>query len=376
LGRAGRRVRPIFMLFSFASPVHSEVIRLKSPRTAAGTESAVSAQRWRRKFSPAMPAVWSLAGVAICTWGAFRLGQTSAFPGFLYLVFVVLAARYGGFWQATVVSVAAASCLDYFFVPPIFSFDMSPENCAALGAFELTSLIISRLSSNAQAVAKEAVAGRRDMERLYETSRRILLLNRSGEPGGPITALIRDIFELQTVTLFDAVPAATFQSGEASAEAEQGTRDAYCLGVRSFDQKTKSCYCVVRVGTQAVGGLGMTGAGMTSRAVTALASLTGIALERARAAQGESRALAARQTEQARTAVLDALAHEFKTPLTVIRTASSGLLTVGGLTDLQSELLTVIDRQAATLDHLGADPHRARPVTQQRATLFRAGLSG
>jgi hypothetical protein len=201
------------MLFSFASPVHSEVIRLKSPRSGTATESAEGpAYTWRRNISPAMPAAWSLAGVAICTWGAFRLGQTSAFPGFLYLVFVVLAARYGGFWQATVVSVVAASCLDYFFVPPIFSFDMSPENWAALGAFELTSLIISRLSSNAQAVAKEAVAGRRDMERLYETSRRILLLNRSGEPGGPITGLIRDIFDLQTVTFFDAVPAATFQS--------------------------------------------------------------------------------------------------------------------------------------------------------------------
>jgi len=53
-----------------------------------------------------------------------------------------------------------------------------------------------------------------------------------------------------------------------------------------------------------------------------------------------------------RTAVLDALAHEFKTPLTVVRTASSGLLAVGGLSELQADLVTEIDQQARTLDHL------------------------
>ena len=310
------------------------------------------ARRWKQKFSPALPAVLSLAGVAACTWGSFSLGQTPAFPGFLYLVFVVLAALYGGFWQATVVSIVAAACLDYYFVPPIFSFANSPADWVALGAFEFTALVISRLSLHAQARAREAVADQRYMERLYETSRRILLLDRSGDPGSLIAGLIRETFDLRTVSLFDALPAATFQSGQASVEAEQRTRDAYFLGADTFDAQESCWYCVVRVGTRAVGGLGLNGTAMTSLAATALASLTGIALERARAAHRESRAEAARQTEQLRTAVLDALAHEFKTPLTVVRTASSGLLALGGLSELQADLLLTIDRQATTLDHL------------------------
>jgi hypothetical protein len=57
-----------------------------------------------------------------------------------------------------------------------------------------------------------------------------------------------------------------------------------------------------------------------------------------------------------RTAVLDALAHEFKTPLTVVRTASSGLLAVGGLSELQAELIGMIDRQASHLDQLASTP--------------------
>jgi K+-sensing histidine kinase KdpD len=74
----------------------------------------------------------------VCTWVSFHIGQTFAFTGFLYLVLVVLAALYGGFWQATLVSIAAAACLNYYFVPPIFSFANSPANWVALGAFEFT----------------------------------------------------------------------------------------------------------------------------------------------------------------------------------------------------------------------------------------------
>ena len=139
--------------------------------------------KWlQRLLAPVLPGCLALFGVALVTWVSFRLGQGFAFTGFLFLVLVVLAAMYGGFLQATVVSVAAVTCLNYFFVPPVFSFVNSPANWVALGAFELTALVISRLSIRAQLQAMEAIAGKRDMERLYETSRRILLLDSSREP--------------------------------------------------------------------------------------------------------------------------------------------------------------------------------------------------
>jgi two-component system sensor histidine kinase KdpD len=305
------------------------------------------------KLAAAMPSALALAGIAVCTWLAFRVGQSFAFTGFLYLVFVVLTARYGGFWQATVVSVAAAACLNYFFVPPIFSFANSPTNWAALGAFEFTALVISRLSQRAQMRADEAIAGRREMERLYETSRRILLFS-SWEPGPLICSLIRDSFELRGVRLFDAQSAVTYESGESLPDSETRTRDIYYLDGDVFDSPTRTWYCVVRLGIQPVGGMALIGTGMTKLAATALASLAGIALERARTLQRESRAQASRQTEQLRVAVLDALAHDFKTPLAVARTASSGLLELGGLTELQLELVTTIDRQANKLNRLAS----------------------
>ena len=306
------------------------------------------------RLVPGLPFWLSLAAIAASTWVSFRLDQSFAFTGFLHLVIVVSAAVYGGFWQATFISVVAATCLNYFFVPPIFSFVNSPANWVALGAFEFTALVISRLSLDARLQAVEAIARRREMERLYETSRRILLLDNRGESGNLIASLIREMFDLKAVRLLDALTGTTYQSGEMPAGAEQRTRDAYFLAADSFNPETGTWYCVLRLGTRAVGGLALHDTRMTKLAATALASLSGVALERVRALQREARAEAARQTEQLRTAVLDALAHQFKTPLTVARTASSGLLAVGGLTELQTELVTVIDEQARTLDRLAS----------------------
>jgi two-component system, OmpR family, sensor histidine kinase KdpD len=300
------------------------------------------------------------------------MGQSSAFTGFLYLGFVVLAAMYGGFWQATVVSLLAVGCLNYFFEPPIFSFQIaSPSDFVEMGAFEFTALIISQLSNRAHLRELEAVAERRDASRLYQTARRILLLDSSGNPGTDVASLIRDIFELRTVVLWDAVPAALstnsrttdsprpaacalYSSGDCGPEEESRTRDAYALDSDTFDPEKKAWFCSLRLGVRPVGALALYGTEISRLTAMALASLVAIALERARALEKQCEAEAARQAEQLRTAVLDALAHKFKTPLTVIRTAGSGLVAAGGLSELQRDLVSLIDQEARTLNTLAS----------------------
>ena len=320
----------------------------------AWKQISTHARQVKGKLALAGPICLSLAGLAVCTWVSFYFEQSFAFAGFLDLIVVVLSTLYGGFAQATLVSIVAAAALNYFFVPPIFSFVNSPANWVALGAFEFTALVISRLSLDAHRQALEAVSGRRDMERLYETSRRILLLDSSTDAGNRIASLIREVFELQAACLFDAQSGVMYQSGATPAEAGQMTRDSYFLNADAFHAETESWYCVLRLGLRPVGGLALHGTEMSSLAATALASLTGTALERVRAVQRENRAEAARQTEQLRTAVLDAMAHQFKTPLTVVRTASSGLLALGGLSELQADLVGAIDKQACALDRLAS----------------------
>jgi len=58
---------------------------------AANLACGGAAQKLKRTLMPTLPGCLALGGVAVCTWVSFRLGQTFAFTGFLYLVFVVLA---------------------------------------------------------------------------------------------------------------------------------------------------------------------------------------------------------------------------------------------------------------------------------------------
>ena len=76
------------------------------------------------------------------------------------------------------------------------------------------------------------------------------------------------------------------------------------------------------------------------------------AAERARAVYRESRAQLERDAERLRTAVLDGLAHGFKTPLTAIKTASSGLLALDQLNTTQKELVSIIDERVTMLNQL------------------------
>jgi two-component system sensor histidine kinase KdpD len=309
----------------------------------------------RAKLAVLVPYCCSLAAVAICTWLAFHLGLNLASSGFLYLVVVVLVAVHWGFWAATATSIVAVACLNYFFVPPLFTFGVSdPENLVALGAFEFTALVTSRLSHRAQVRAAEAIAERHDSERLYQTSRQILLPDKSREPGSFIASRVREVFELRAVVLFDAVSASTYVSGSSPPDAEQRARAAYFVNSDTFDSDSNTWFCPLRLGVRPVGALALCEGKMTSLMATALASLCAIAMERARSFEKECRIEAARQAEQLRTAVLDALAHEFKTPLSIIWTSSSGLLAAGGMSDTQTELVALVDEQARKLNDLAS----------------------
>lgn len=297
----------------------------------------------------------ALGAVAACTWLSFRLGLGLATAGFLYLVIVVVTAIYGGFWSASAASLAAVGCLNFFFVAPILTFRVaSLDDLIALWTFEFTALVVSRLSHLAAHRAAEAAIERRDSERLYRISRRVLMLDASRPPAQMLTQLMREIFELDAVVLLDSASATAHRSGTPPEAAEERTRAAYLMDRNEFDPATRSWYCTLRLDARPVGALALCGGEISSLAANALSSLCAAALERALSVQRECRAEAARQSEQLRAAVLDALGHEFKTPLTAIWTASSAMLEVGGLSDLQQELVTLIDDQSKKLNDLAS----------------------
>jgi two-component system, OmpR family, sensor histidine kinase KdpD len=94
--------------------------------------------------------------------------------------------------------------------------------------------------------------------------------------------------------------------------------------------------------------------GLRDRADAAgpLALLTTGLLERIQEFRKASTASAAAQVEVYRSAILDALAHEFKTPLATILTAAGGIREAGPLTEDQSEKAETVEGEAARLGRL------------------------
>ncbi len=293
------------------------------------------------------------AAVLLTAYCGLRLDVNFATTGFLHLLIVVLVALIAGFWEATVTSLVALSCLNYFFVPPVFTFSISdPQNWVALITFESTALLVSRLSIQMEKQARKAVLERGRMEKLYDLSRRTLLMNPQLLPGAQIVAQIRDVVQVDAVALFDAAGARVDTSGAASPELEAAAKDTF-LEDRNADLPGQMTWRrVLRPGTTSIGAIVLRGNNLNALLADSIASLTAIALERARSFEKQSHAEAARQSEQLRTAVLDALAHAFKTPLTVIRTAGSGLLEAGNLNPAQEDLVTLIDEESDKLNVL------------------------
>jgi two-component system sensor histidine kinase KdpD len=298
-------------------------------------------------------AIWVIALLTFCAF-VLRLDLSTA--GFLYLLTVVVVAQTCGLSQATLTSFISVACLDYFIVPPIFSFDFgSTQNLVALATFIFCALIVSRLSAREKRHALEARRRRKSMEKLYAASRETLQLDLRQPPGPQLARLIRESFQLECVAIYDEALGRADGSGPCNDRQRELVRVAFIEGIDRDepgpDQSTITALRLLRADHRLTGALYLRGA-LDPLSANALASLTSIALERCRSFDKETHAEAARQGEQMRTAVLDALAHAFKTPLTAIRTASAGLLEIGRLTPSQHDLATLVDEQAADLNDL------------------------
>jgi len=299
------------------------------------------------------PFAVSVAAIAITTWIAFHLALGPVTAGFLFLIIVVFSAVYGGGWSGTLTSLVATACMDYFFFPPVLHWNMDdPMDWLALGTFEFTALVITMLQDRAQLKAAEAEAARRDSDRLYNAARGILFFDKASDLGDRITTLIQKEFKLEGVMLLDAPTGRVFVSGSCLPDAESYVRDAFIKNSDTFEPGTRTWYCTLRAGERPVGGLALRGTSMRRLKAQAIASLCAITLEGGRAWQKETHAEAARQAEQLRSAVIEALAHQIKTPLCVLQVASSSLPAMGELSPTQAEMVASIDDQAIKLNAL------------------------
>src|ERR1035437_80678 len=224
-------------------------------------------------------------------------------------------------------------------------------NSVMLLAFVLVASLIIFFLMRARNNAREAASWRAQVLDLHELTRRTLEMNLRLEPGPQLAELVHDIFALEAVAVFDAELHQVYAAGHWNAGPQELAQNVYYFGTSDDDPKTGLGSRVDRLGTVPIGSLVVRG-DTSPLTNSAIASLIAIAFDRYRAFANESRMETERRTEQLRSTVLDGLAHAYKTPLTAIRAASTGLGEMGNLSPGQAELVALIDEQTGLLADL------------------------
>jgi two-component system sensor histidine kinase KdpD len=307
---------------------------------------------WRLIWTSAV----GLAAVSLITFAAYEtFSVNAATAAFAYLLIILIVASTWGFLQAFLASVAATLYLNYFFLPPVGTLTIAdPQNWVALFSFLASSLIASRLSAVAKRQTLDAVNRRKDVERLYTFSRAILLID-GGEPfAKQLAQQLAEIFGLDAVVLYDRRADHIYRGGPSEFEGmEQQLKEAALNGTSFQDATRHKVVTAVRLGSEPIASLALQGEPMSDAVLQGIGNLIAIGLERARAQDLAHQVEAAHQTERLRTALIDAMAHEFKTPLTSIKAATTSLLSQPQQPELsRTELLKIADEEADRLKDL------------------------
>jgi len=275
----------------------------------------------------------SAAALALVT-GAIYVLQTVA-PilslGVLYVFAVLPVAIIGGLPYALPVAVASMLAFNWLFLPPKYTFELrESENWVALAVYLATAVVVSELAARSRRRAAEAEQRAREAALLAEVAG--VLLESSS-----VQAELAGI-EMRVASVLGATGATITLETEQPPDADE------------------SAY-VLRAGDRFVGRLFLpdeTRARSSARVLGALASLLAVAVDRERLARTAVEAEALRRSDEAKTALLRAVSHDLRSPLTAIRAATDGLSTASLALDEadRAALLATIDSESKRLERL------------------------
>ncbi len=275
-----------------------------------------------------------------------------------FLLAILIVSTIWGMAVSIAMSVAAMLAFNYFFLPPVGTLTIAdPQNWVALLAFLVVSVLASQLATRARQRAADASARQRDIEKLYKFSQGLLESGNVMELLNRIPAQIVNIFEVGAAALFLAEKQKVYRSGPVIAQLDtEMLKSVMAREEPQIDIANSLCFIPVRLGVRPIGSLGISGTVLPLQTLEAVATLLAIAMEHARAVEQLGQNEAARQGEQLRTALLDAVTHALRTPLTSIKASVTNLLSNPGLTDSQrNELLTIINEESDRLNRLVGD---------------------
>lgn len=283
-----------------------------------------------------------------------RVNQTTVALAFLVLI-LVTAYR----WRLTYsvyLSLLCSLLYNFFFLPPVGKLTISdPQNWIALGAFLSTSVLVSHLSDRERRQAQASEARRREVELLYKLSQKLLVQDEVQEFARNAPSIIASVIGMRAVALYVSTLDAVFYSDpERILVSAAELRTAEIDDGQPVTKLHGYSLIPLRMGMQHTLGQLAVGESDTSTAMLeAIGSLVSVALERAVTLERSRRLEAARESERLRSALVDSVTHDLRTPLTAIRAAATTLRDQRQMADAEREnLVAVMEEESERLDRL------------------------
>jgi two-component system sensor histidine kinase KdpD len=268
----------------------------------------------------------------------------------LLLTILIIASRWD-FWDAAAATALGAALLAYFFLPPEGWGIETVEHWLVFITFLVVALLASYFAARARRQTEEAVARRRELERLTTLGESLRI---EGNPGSIVAAcldtLVR-IFQVEAAASYDQSTGEITRSGSrASSISEDILREA----TRSLDlirDRSTGAFCIpLQSGGQVFGSLWVSGDSVSELAFRAIAERIETGLEKVYAHEKVREAEQTKRNQELKTALLDSLVHEIKTPLSVIKTAASSLLSRDSDPASRRELLSIVNEEVDRMD--------------------------
>jgi two-component system sensor histidine kinase KdpD len=278
-------------------------------------------------------------GVATALVAALDTVAPSTGLAVVYLPAVLAVAIRRGGGPALAAALLSVVAFNYFFIAPVHRLTIADsENVAALIVFFVVAIVVGRLASAARDRAAEAeerarLAAQRENEAEMLAGVAALLL-RGPALDAELDAIAARVAPALGVPLrLERTPAPSPRPDERSVPVPvtHGPLWAYVPRDMAPD------------------------GAVLGRVLDALAAIFDIAAERERVAARAAEAESAQRADVAKTAVLHAISHDLRSPLTAITTAASGLDDERVNDEDRAELLAVLRAESARLAHLVDD---------------------
>jgi len=276
----------------------------------------------------------AVVAVALCTLLIYPLKQVAPVVslGVVYLLAVLIVSAIWGALLGVFTAVLSAAAFNFFHLPPVGHFEIrNSSNWVALITFVVAAALVSSIAEVTRARTRDADARRREADLAAEMARLLLRGNNLAEALPTAAARLAQALELNSAAI--------------EMEAVEGDERSVAFPLREGTRRLGTLLVGTDTSEQSLRRL-------QERVVPALEALLSAALERERLLGGVVETAALRRADTVKTALLRAVSHDLRSPLTAISAAGEAVGSPSLSPQEREEMAAVIQEEARRLSRL------------------------